>query len=430
MQITIHPVSKNKTKMTILADKSELDSMKNHILEHHFQKDLKIAGFRQGKVPLSIVEKNVDPNQVQGQFLDEIINDLYSRAISEKKLRVVEQPKIEITKFVPYSQLEFTVEVSILEDIKLPDYKKIKLAPEPKKVATKAEIDEVIERVRTQLAVRKDVDRASKEGDQVWIDFEGADGKGKAVEGANGKDYPLILGSNTFIPGFETNIIGLGANDSKTFVLKFPKDYHLKALASRDVTFKVDITKVQEIVKPEINDELAVKSGPFKTIDELRADIKQQLEFEKQNALDRDYEADLIKLITEKTNFDIPDPLINSEIEDKLKELKQNLVYRGQTLDEYLTQESISEDELKTKRLRPEAIDRLRHSIVLSEIAGIEGVQVTAAEVDDRISQIKQQYADPASQEEMSKPEFKQQIGSRIMAEKTVAQLVKYATIK
>ncbi len=430
MQITTQSISKNKTKMTIAAEKSELDSMKNHILEHHFQKDLKIAGFRQGKVPLSIVEKNVDPNQVQGQFLDEIINDLYSKSVSEKKLRVVEQPKIEITKFVPYSQLEFTVEVSILEDIKLPDYKKIKLAQEPKKVATKAEIDEVIERVRTQLAVRKDVDRASRDGDQVWIDFEGTDDKGKAVEGATGKDYPLILGSNTFIPGFETNIIGLKANDQKTFVLKFPKDYHLKALASRDVTFKVDITKVQEIVKPEVNDEMAVKSGPFKTVDELRADIKQQLEFEKQNTLDRNYEADLIKLITDKTNFDIPEPLINNEIEDKLTELKQNLVYRGQTLEEYLKQESITEDELKTNRLRPEAIDRLRHSIVLSEIASVEGIQVSPEEVDNRINQIKQQYPDPASQEEMSKPEFKQQIGSRLMAEKTVAQLVKYAIAK
>ena len=430
MQVNTQSTTKNKLKMTIVADLIELDSMKKHILEHHFQKDVKVPGFRQGKVPLELVEKNVDANQVQGQFLDEIINDLYSKAIVQNRSKVIDQPKIEITKFVPFSQLEFTAEVAILKDIKLPNYKTIKLAKGKIKTATKAEIDEVIERIRTQLATKSDVDRASKDGDQVWIDFNGVDDKGKEVEGAKGNDYPLLLGSNTFIPGFETNLFGLKANDKKTFTLKFPKDYHLKALASRDVTFSVDVIKVQETLKPEVNDELAIKAGPFKNLSELEADIKKQLEFEKQNQLDRDYEADLLKMITEKTNFDIPEPLIASEIDNKIKELRQNLTYRGQTFEEYLKQESITEDELKTKRLRPEAVDRLRHSIVLSEIAENEGVQVSAAEVDARIDQVRQQYSDQSSQEEINKPEFRQQIGSRIVAEKTIELLVGYATSK
>jgi trigger factor len=427
MQVNSQSITKNKTKMTILADNLELDSMKKHILEHHFQKELKVPGFRQGKVPLALVEKNVDSNQVQGQFLDEIINDLYSKAVIQNKFKVIDQPKIEITKFVPFSQLEFTAEISILEAIKLPDYKKIKLSKGTAEPVTKTEIDQVIERIRTQLAVKNDVDRVSRDGDQVWINFKGVDEKGKNVEGATGKDYPLILGSNSFIPGFETNIIGLKANDKKTFVLKFPRDYHLKALAGRDVTFKVDIIKVQELVKPEINDELATKSGPFKTLDELEADIKKQLEFENQTELNQSYEADLVKMITEKTNFDIPESLVTTEIDNKLKDLTQNLVYRGQTLAEYLNQESITEAQLKTNRLRPEAIDRLKRSIVLSEIAELENIRLTSSEVEARINQIKQQYSDQASQQEINKPEFKQQTGSRIMAEKTIALLASYA---
>ena len=430
MQVDTKTITKNKLKLTIFAEKAELDSMKKHILEHHFQKDMKVAGFRQGKVPLELVEKNADPNQVQSQFLDEIINDLYSKAINQGRLKVVDQPKVEISKFVPYSQLEFTAEVPVLEDIKLPDYKNIKLAKPKIKPVTKAEIDEVIERIRTQLASKNDVDRACKVGDQVWIDFDGIDDKGKPVEGAKGRDYPLILGSDTFIPGFETNLIGLKPNDKKSFTLKFPKDYHIKALANRDVTFSVDVIKVQEMVKPPINDELASKSGPFTKLSELESDIKKQLEFEKQTQVDRDYEGQLIKAITAKTSFDIPESLVDNDVEAKLKELKQNLVYRGQTFDEYLKQEGLSEDELRKKRLKPEAIERLKNSIVLSEIAEVEGVRITSADVDARLSQIKQQYSDQASQEEINKPEFRQQTGSRMVAEKTVQLLTKYATSK
>jgi len=430
MQVDTKSLTKNKLKLTIVAEPAELDSMKKHILEHHFQKDMKVAGFREGKVPLEMVEKNADPNQVQGQFLDEIINDLYSRAINQARLKVIDQPKVEISKFVPYSQLEFTAEVPILEDVKLPDYKKIKLAKPKIKPVTKAEIDEVIERIRTQLSTKNDIDRACKDGDQVWIDFEGIDDKGKPVEGAKGSDYPLILGSNSFIPGFETNLIGLKPNDKKTFTLKFPKDYHLKALASRNVTFSVDVIKVQEMVKPPINDELAVKSGPFTKLSELESDIKKQLEFEKQTQIDRDYEGDLIKAITAKTTFDLPETLVETDIEAKLKELKQNLAYRGQTFEEYLKQEALTEEELKTKRLKPEAIVRLKNSIVLSEIAEVEGIKINSADVDARLSQIKQQYNDQASQEEISKPEFRQQTGSRMVAEKTIELLTKYATSK
>ena len=427
MQVNTQSINKNKLKLTISAEQSELDAMKKHILEHHFQKDMKLAGFREGKVPLEMVEKNADPNQVQAQFLDEIINDLYSKAINKSRAKVVDQPKVEITKFVPYNQLEFTAEVPIIEDIKLPDYKNIKLPKGKIKPITKVEINEVIEKIRTQLATRNDVNRAAKDGDQVWIDFDGVDDKGKPVEGAKGSDYPLILGSNTFIPGFETNLVGLKANDKKTFTLKFPKDYHLKALAARNVTFSVDVIKVQETVKPEVNDDLATKSGPFKTLIELEADIKKQLEFEKQNEIDRNYEAEILKAITNKTNFDIPENLIETDIESRIKELKQNLTYRGQTFEEYLTQESLTEDELKTK-LKPEVVERLKNSIVLSEIAEAEKVQVTNAEVEERLNQVRQQYSDQASKEEINKPQFRQQIGSRLVAEKTIALLVNYSS--
>jgi len=428
MQVNTKKINKNNLTLMITAEIAELESMKMHILEHHFQKDITIPGFRQGKAPIELVEKNADPNQVQRQFLDEIINDLYSKAVYDSKAKVVDQPKVEITKFVPYSQLEFTAEVPILEDIKLPDYKKIKLAKTKAKSATKDEIDEVIEKIRTQVATKKDVTRACKDGDQVWIDFDGVDDKGKPVEGAKGSDYPLTLGSNTFIPGFETNLIGLKPNDKKTFTLKFPKDYHIKALANRDVTFTVDVVKVQENIKPKVNDALAASAGPFNNLAELEADIKKQLEFEKQNQIDREYEGELLKLITSKVTFDIPEVLIDNDINNKLKELKQNLTYRGQTFNEYLEEEKLTENELKTKRLRPEALERLKNSIVLSEIAEAEKLDVTIDEINSRIEQIRAQYTDATSREEIDKPEFKQQTGSRLLAEKTINQLVNYST--
>jgi trigger factor len=427
MQVKRTNKSDNEVVLLITGDAVDLDPLREHILKDHFAKDIKVQGFRQGKAPLHLVEKNVDQSLFQQKFLDEALNNLYREALNKEDLRATDQPEVSVKKFVPFTLVEFEATVPILGKVILPDYKKIKLPKDKPKAVPTTDVDEVINRLATQLAEKVDVNRAAKDGDQVFIDYKGVDSKGKAVNGADGKNYPITLGSNSFIPGFETNLIGLKAGDDKTFTLKFPKDYTVKALASRDVTFSVSLIKVQEIKLPEINDEFAKKVGPFKSVTELKTDIKKQLTQEKQNEVDREYESKLMKEISSKSKVSIPANLIDNEIENRLKELKLNLSYRGQTFQEYLDIEGKTEEEYTEQVMRPEAEERLKASIVLSEISEIEKVPLTNEEVEQRLALLKAQYQDPQSQADLENPEAKRDVASRMLAEKTIAKLTTYA---
>lgn len=427
MQVKRTDTSKNEVSLLISGDMVELEPVREHVLKSHFAKDIKIPGFRQGKAPLNLVEKNIDQSLFQSKFLDEALNGLFSAAVNQEKLRTVDQPKVEIKKFVPYTLLEFEAVVSVLGEVKLPDYKNIRLAKaSPEKVSSK-DVDKVLDNIKTQLAEKKDVNRGAKDKDQVYIDFNGKDDKGKPVNGADGKNYPLLLGSDSFIPGFEDNLAGLKPGDEKTFTLKFPKDYSVRALASRNVTFSVNVIKVQELIEPKLDEEFAAKVGPFKSIEELREDISNQLRVERQNEADREYESNLLKEISSKSSLSIPEILIDDEVRKRLDDLKLNLSYRGQTLSEFLESENKTEDEYIEEVLKPEARDRLKASIILSEISELENIPLTNEEVDLRIQSLKGQYQDARSQAELAKPEARRDIASRMLAEKTIKKLTEYS---
>ena len=233
-----------------MADQALLDSTKQAVLAS-LSANVKVPGFRPGKAPANLVEKHLDQAALQSEFLDQAINKLYVDAVAQEKLRPVAQPKIEVSKFVPFTTLEFTAEVEAVGDIKLPNYKLIKLAAK-KPVVTAKDVSGVLENLRQRGATKEEVKRAAKSGDEVIIDFKGTDAKTKKpIDGADGNEYPLVLGSNSFIPGFEDELIGLKAGGKKTFNLTFPKDYGAKALQNRQVTFAVNVTKSPATDKPQ-----------------------------------------------------------------------------------------------------------------------------------------------------------------------------------
>ncbi len=425
MQVKRTTHSETEVTLTIVTSTAEMVAMKNHVLEH-FQQKVKLQGFREGKAPLNMVEKSVDQTELQSQFLEETINQLYPQVVNSEQIRPVDRPEITIKKFVPFTTLEFEAKVTVLGVIKLPDYKKIKVA-RPKVTITAKDVDGIIKSLQTQQAEKNDVDRAAKSGDQVWIDFKGTDAKGVPVKGADGKDYPLLIGSNAFIPGFEENMTGLKANDSKTFTLTFPKDYGVKALAGQKVTFEVSVTKVQEVVEPKADDDFAAKAGPFKSMKELRDDIKKQLSVERQRESDRNYESEIIRKITEKTMVTVPQVLVDDQVERILQDIRQNLSYRGQTFQEFLSSEGKTEEEYR-KSIAPQAEERVKASLVLAEVAELEKVTITPEELDARMQSLKAQYPDTGMQAELKKPEARQDIASRMLSEKTVALLTKLAS--
>ncbi|MET1032971.1 MAG: trigger factor [Candidatus Saccharimonadales bacterium] len=428
MQVTKKNLSDTKLQLALVADAKQLQSAKKDALDK-LSADLRLPGFRQGKAPAALVEKNINPATLQTEFLDRAVNLMYVTALQQENMRPVAQPEVKIGKFVPFDTLEITIEVEVVGEIKLPDYKKMKRAKKVVPVTAK-DVDAVIDQLKKREAERKEADRPAKDGDQVYIDFAGVDAKTKEpIQGADGKDYPLILGSKTFIPGFEENLIGLKTGDEKTFTLTFPKDYGVKTLQNAKVEFAIKVVKIQEIIELKLDDAFAAKVGPFKTVAELKADVKKQIESERDQEADRAFVDQLVMDIANKTTVAIPAALIDEQLDRIVAEQKQNLMYRGQTWQEFLDGQGVTEEEYLAT-LRGDAELRVKAGLVLGEIADKEKIDVSIEELDIRMQLLSGQYPDKQMQEELKKPEARREIASRMVSEKTVDKLVGYATAK
>jgi trigger factor len=428
MQSVKQNLSPTKVELTVTADQTFMDRVKDHALGD-LAKNVNMAGFRKGHAPKALVEKNVDQATLQTQFLDRAINDLYVEAVNAEKLRPVAQPEISVTKFVPFTTLEFKATVEVVGKITLPDYKKIKMT-KVVEATTDKDVEVVLDDLRRRDAKKNEVKRAAKDGNEVVIDFKGVDANTKAaIEGADGRDYPLTLGSNSFIPGFEPEIVGLKAGEEKTFDVTFPKDYGAKELQGKKVTFTVTVKTVREQELPKLDDTFAGKVGPFRTVAELKADIKKQLQGEKEKQAQRTFENNLLAEIAEKAKADMPNVLVDEEIDRMEEEERRNLVYRGQTWQEHLEAEGKTAEQHK-EDLRESAEARVKTGLVLGEVAQAEDITVTETELNDRIAQLKQQYTDKQMQAELDKPENRREIGSRILTEKTIVKLTSYAGAK
>jgi trigger factor len=326
--------------------------------------------------------------------------------------------------------MEFKADVEILPAITLGDYKKLKASKEAADVAD-ADVDEVIERMRQGLSEKKEVDRAAKNGDEVLIDFVGTDKDGKEVAGATGRDYPLTLGSGSFIPGFEEGIVGKKASEHVDLPLTFPKDYHHKPLAGAQVTFGVDIKTVSEVALPELNDEFAAKAGPFKTVDELKADVRRELtDQHEREALDK-LRDQLVEQLVKGSKIPTPEVLINDQMASIEQDFVQNLMYRGMTLPQYLEQQGVSEEDWKKTELREQAIRRVQVGLALAELSKIEKIDVNAEELNERLADMLQRYGGDAKfREQLDTPEARRDLANRIITEKTVDRLIELNTKK
>lgn len=427
MQIKLTHNTDTNVTLSITADVETLSKIKDSVVKR-LGTNVKVAGFRPGKAPAELIEKNLDQQGLQAEFIDTVLNHYYTQAVIKEQLRTVGQPEVNLKKFVPFTTFEFDVTVDVLGDVKLPDYTKVKKSKEAVKIEA-AQVNEVVESLQKRMATRTPVDRAAKDGDEVVIDFKGVDDKGKPVNGADGKDYPLTLGSNQFIPGFEPAVIGVKKGDEKTFTIPFPKDYGVTALQGKKVTFTITAKEVSELVPLKADDDFAAKVGPFKTLKDLKDDIKKQLGVEKQNELDRNFETELLRDLAAKTKVAIPDSVVDDQVMRLEQDEKQNLAYRGQTWQEHLDGEGVTEEEHRLRN-RKDAEEQVKIGIMIGAIGDQEKIEVTPEELEVRLTLLKSQYTDPAMQAELDKPEGRQDIAARIRTEKIVAKLVDHATKK
>ena len=424
MKVTIKETSTTGRLLTIVGDEEDLAKLKKHTLEN-LRAKVTAPGFREGTAPLNVVEKQLGSERVQAEVLEEAVNHLYSETVIAQKIRPLDKPEIDLKKFVPYTSIEFTAEVEIVPPVKLGDYKKLKAKRENPTVTDK-DIAAVIDNLLSKTAEKKPVKRAAKVDDEVSIDFSGTK-DGNDVAGASGKDYPLRLGANTFIPGFEDELVGLKTGDEKTFKLEFPKDYAHKPLAGEEVEFNVKIKQVNEVKEAKADDKWAKTVGPFESLKALKDDIKAQLTQQKLQETDNKFKDSLVEQLVAKSEITIPELLLNDQIEHLKQDFLNNLGYRGMTLKEYLDQNGLKEDDWREKELKPTAERRVKVGLVLSEVAEAEGLSVSDEELNLRIQLLKNQYQDEQTKAQLDDPRQRRDVASRLLTEKTLNKLVDYA---
>ena len=429
MKTTVKKLSDTKVQLTISLGASELADAEQVSLAK-LARDIKVPGFRKGKVPTSIAAKHIDPNVLQEQILENALSKAVAEAFLQEKLQALDRPSVEVKKFVPGSELEFTAEVEVIPPVKLGDYKKLSAKKEVAKVEDK-DVDEVIERIRKNYSEKSEVKRAAKLGDEAVIDFTGKK-DGVAFDGGSAKEYGLKLGEGQFIPGFEEGVIGHKAGEEFDLKLQFPEDYHAENLAGQEVVFTVKLHKVNELKLPEPNDEFAAKCGPFTEMKEVKADIKRELTAQKEREADEKFKDALVGELTEKSKAALPELLVEDQLRSIERDLTQNLMYSGLSLDSYLKTQGFKDKEEWTKKeARPAAEKRVKAGLVLAELSKELKIDASRDEIQEQINFFKQQYGkDKKILEQFDNPNVHRDIANRIITDKTVAKLVELNTKK
>ena len=423
MKTTVKKLSDTKVELTISLGSEELSAAEQVALTK-MAADVKVPGFRKGKVPVSVAAKHVNPAALQEQTLDNALSKAVAEAFMAEKIQALDRPAVDVKKFVPGQELEFTAEVEIIPPVKLGNYKKLKAKRQAVKVED-SEVEEIITQMRENFTEKTEVKRAAKEGDEAVIDFTGKKDD-VPFDGGAAKDFALKLGSGQFIPGFEEGVVGHKAGETFDLKLTFPKDYHAKELAGADVVFTVTLHKVNELSLPEVNDEFAAKCGPFTSVDELKADIKREITAQKEREADEKLKDDLVGELAEASKVALPELLIDDQIRSIEQDLMQNLMYRGLTLDSYLqTQKFTDKDDWRAKEARPAAEKRVKAGLVLAELSKELGVEVSHEELSAQIEAMKQQYGkDPKIAERFNDPNVHRDIANRMITDKTVEKLI------
>ncbi len=423
MESSVKNVSDTKVVVTIKLNAENL-AVAEQVAATKLARNVKVAGFRKGKTPIAVAIKNIDPAMLQEETMNNAISKAVSEAFIGNEIQALDRPAVEIKKFVPGESMEFTAEAEILPKIKLGNYKKLKATVE-KVVVSDKDINEIIDRMRNAFAEKAEVTRAAKLGDETVIDFVGKK-DGVAFDGGTGNDYPLTLGSKQFIPGFEEGIVGHSAGETFDLDLTFPADYGSADLKGAKVTFTTTLKTVKEVVLPEVNDEFAAKTGPFKTVAELKADIERELTSQKERENNEKLKDDLVSQLVAASHVPVPEILVADQAKSIEQDFTNNLMYQGISLEQYLENKGF---ESKEKWLETEVIDvavkRVKAGLALAELSKVEKVEATVAELDAHVETYRQQYAKNAEAlKQFEQPEVRRDIANRLLTEKTVDLLV------
>lgn len=421
MKTTTKNLSDTKVEVKVILDSADLKIAREKALVN-LAKDVKLQGFRKGKAPASMVEKSLSPNDIASETIDVAVRTTMPAAFDQAKLSPIAIEKVNVTKYVPEESAEYTAQADILPDIKLGDYKKLKVKLE-KTEASAADVQEIVDNIIDAYAEKKVTKKAAENGDEVIIDFVGKK-DGVEFAGGSAKDHHLVLGSGQFIPGFEEGIIGHSAGDKFDLEVTFPKDYPEKILAGQKAIFETLVKQVNEVVKPKEDDELAKKCGNFKNMDELRADIKKNLEAQNEHRVSEKYRDDLVNELVKISKVSAPEILVNDQLRFIKDDLNRNATTHGMTFEQYLERTGQTAEDWE-KQARELAEARVKASLVLQILAREEKIMASDEEVEAKIAELKDVYQkSKEALANLKKPEVRQDIKNRMIIDKTMDFLV------
>ena len=417
----------NEIKLEITVESTRFDEA---IKKVYFKsaKYFNIPGFRKGKAPMQIVEKYYGKEIFYEDAFNEVAQEALEEAIKENKLEVVSRPDIEVTQIEKGKDLIFTAVMQTKPEANLGKYKGIEIKKIEYNVSDKDiehELGHMQEHNARLISIE---DRPVETGDIATIDFEGFV-DGKAFEGGKAEGHELEIGSNTFIPGFEDQVIGMNIDEEKEIKVKFPDEYFSKDLAGKEAMFKVKVHEIKKKELPELDDEFAKDVSEFDTLKELKADIKSKQE--KQNEEKAKYETQdaVIKELCKDVKVDIPSGMIEMEIDNMIKDIEQRLSYQGLKLEQYLQMMGKTMEDIR-KEYEPQAIEGIKSRLALEAVIKSEKIEATDKEIEEKIKEMAKNYGKENDKEFLNNENVKKYIKQGIESEKAIDFLVKNAKIK
>lgn len=389
MSLQVEKLEKNMAKLTIEVSAEEVEKA----IEKAYQKQksrISVPGFRKGKVPRKMVEKMYGV----GVFYEDAVNDMiptaYEAAVKESELEIVSQPKIDVVQIEAGKEFVFTAEVAVKPEVELGEYKGVEVPKSDVSVSDEeimAEIDK--EREQNSRIITVD-DRAVEDGDMTVIDFEGFV-DGVAFEGGKGTDYPLTIGSHSFIDTFEEQLIGKNIGEEVDVNVTFPEEYHAEELKGKPALFKVTVKEIKKKELPELDNDFVEDVSEFSTVDEYKASIKTKIEEKKADEAKSAKEEATIEKIIEGAKMEIPDAMVDSQVRQMAEDFARRISAQGLTIDQYFQYTGLTSDKL-LEQMRPQALKRIQSRLVLEAVADKENFEVTDEDVNNEINDMASAY--------------------------------------
>lgn len=404
------------------------EEMQNHVevASRRISKDVKISGFRPGKVPYDVLKQRLGEAVIMEEAANITVRAVMPGILEEEKRDVIAAPKIEVTKIAANNPFMFKAVVPLLPELKLGDYKNLKAKKKPIEV-TDQDVNKILADLQRRRAKEKLVNREAKKGDKVEFNLDIYLDK-VPIEGGQGKKTQLILGSGEFMPGFEDQVVGMRKDEEKEFTLHFPKKYYQKNLAGRPGEFKVKLLSVFERELPELNDEFAKSLGKFNNLEELKKNLTENIGHEKGEKEKQRFELELIEEVVKKSEFaEFSDTVIGVETDKMMSELKADVVQMGMKYEDYLKQLKKTEEELK-KELAPQAERRIKAALVTRKVAGAEKITVDDKTLDAEIQKSLAMYQDNEEiKNQLNSPSYKSYLRNMLTSRQVFEFLAKQA---